>query len=562
MSAKQRARLKAAQAQASRPVDAISSSEDSAESKSEVALPPKNSASRVLSFGALDASDTSSNESESDEKLISAEPAPIPEAVTTSSRKPSKKSKKKQKINSQQKDTLRVADFSSDVSVDLLGLVVEDNKTSAELAHLLAVDPKDLDVDGLMRERFAGADSALDRQAGARGGKTGKKVNKLGGSARFIFGYPKAEWPDAPSFAGGGVGMTTEQSGGAYSPGPYHGQPRFRFTWSEEYQKLNESYLVVQRSGDANRLVAFLSQHPYHLEGLLQLAMVFARTGVMDRAADLIRRCVYYLNASECEAFRPCSALCLLDPSRTENKAYFTAVFRHMQIVGMLGCPSISAATAKLLLSLDPYGDTCYTLLVLDFYLLSAGMASEVARIFSESPRFVLGYPSWSAQDVSYTLADLPNWNYSVALGRFLTDRKVGLFVNDKKSDSVEELSADLLLKKAIRKFPFFLKYIISESAISDAPIQHVPGSGSSAVSSRQWKDLFSNRLFRCSEHMDESAQSLAAHLGELYYVRSVSLWCNRQSSVGFVDVEKWIYCCATAVILELGANADEVSLP
>lgn len=39
------------------------------------------------------------------------------------------------------------------------------------------------------------------------------------------------------------------------------------------------SYQMIADSGDVNRLAIFLSTHPYHPEGLLQLAMVFARTG-------------------------------------------------------------------------------------------------------------------------------------------------------------------------------------------------------------------------------------------------------------------------------------------
>ncbi len=84
-------------------------------------------------------------------------------------------------------------------------------------------------------------------------------------------------------------------------PPSYDESPRqgawFRFQWSDEYASLHRQYCIVQNSGDANRLVLFLSRNPFHVDGFLQLAMVFARTGQMDRAAELVRRCLFCLES-------------------------------------------------------------------------------------------------------------------------------------------------------------------------------------------------------------------------------------------------------------------------
>jgi len=94
-------------------------------------------------------------------------------------------------------------------------------------------------------------------------------------------------------------------------------------------------------------LVSFLSQHPYQVEGFLQLAMVFARTGNMDRAGDLVRRSIYCLESVFIEPFKPYHGYCRMDSNLKENSPLFLALFRHMQMTCMLGCPSISANIAR-----------------------------------------------------------------------------------------------------------------------------------------------------------------------------------------------------------------------
>lgn len=58
----------------------------------------------------------------------------------------------------------------------------------------------------------------------------------------------------------------------------------FSFDWSDDYYRLQEAYGHVQASNDPNMLVVFLARHPYHVDSMLQLAMVFARTGTTTRA--------------------------------------------------------------------------------------------------------------------------------------------------------------------------------------------------------------------------------------------------------------------------------------
>jgi hypothetical protein len=60
--------------------------------------------------------------------------------------------------------------------------------------------------------------------------------------------------------------------------------------------------------------------------------------GRMDTAMEYIRRCLFVLEAAYCESYRPAEGgTCRLDATRRENRAFFIALFRHMQMVGTGG---------------------------------------------------------------------------------------------------------------------------------------------------------------------------------------------------------------------------------
>ena len=78
------------------------------------------------------------------------------------------------------------------------------------------------------------------------------------------------------------------------------------------------------------------------------------------------------------QAFKPANGDCRMDPATPENAPFFTALFRHMQMCSMLGCPSVAAEVGKLLLSLDPQGDRFNVLLTLDHFLVTAAKHTQL----------------------------------------------------------------------------------------------------------------------------------------------------------------------------------------
>jgi hypothetical protein len=97
-----------------------------------------------------------------------------------------------------------------------------------------------------------------------------------------------------PSFIGGGIGMklcptatTTAKDniGGETTcstdtdadtdavdvdapPDTHTHCKTFQIVYSAEFARLHEQYTMIANSGDVNRLAVFLSQHPYHPEGV------------------------------------------------------------------------------------------------------------------------------------------------------------------------------------------------------------------------------------------------------------------------------------------------------
>jgi Transcriptional repressor TCF25 len=64
----------------------------------------------------------------------------------------------------------------------------------------------------------------------------------------------------------------------------------FTYKWSSDYARTQRAFETVQATADPNNLAILVSQCPHHTDALLQLAMVFAHTGQMDRASEFIRR--------------------------------------------------------------------------------------------------------------------------------------------------------------------------------------------------------------------------------------------------------------------------------
>lgn len=280
-------------------------------------------------------------------------------------------------------------------------------------------DPRALDVRSTLRRRAG--DDAMDAVAGGGaqgGGMAGR--GQLGRglqfvrsnrntSKRFVFGTPSEDWPRVPSFAAGGMGMQRIQHVSRSPAGRQKGsvESRYRqdrggvdiytFAWSPHYAFLQSQYGYVQATGDPNLLLMFLAHFPHSHMALLQLAVVYARSGQLEKALDLCCRALYTFESAAVEAFKPwgmqgygtgtgtgsgraaghsvpsgSSVPCWLETTSGASQGYCAALMLYTDLCSALGCHIAAAETARYLLSLNPE-DVTGVLLVLDVLLLTAG---------------------------------------------------------------------------------------------------------------------------------------------------------------------------------------------
>ena len=80
-------------------------------------------------------------------------------------------------------------------------------------------------------------------------------------------------------------------------------------------------------------------------------------------------------------------------------RAFFLALFRHMNYVGGRACYRTALEFCKLLLSLDPDSDPGGVLLLIDFYAVRSGQNEWFVKLYDE-------------MEEKKNLSQLPNWAY------------------------------------------------------------------------------------------------------------------------------------------------------
>jgi hypothetical protein len=333
----------------------------------------------------------------------------------------------------------------------ILDLLTQSYHGGAADDSFLHVNPNGLDLDSIFRRK-------LGRHV-ERGGSRPQQPQRKS-RRNQVFGASKEEWPKPVNYVGGGVKMIEETTPPEWSDQlPY--LRWFRFQHSADYARRQREFMVLQNTGDMNLLLLFLSVHPSHLDSLLHMADLFARLGEMERAADLVRRCLYYHEASYASTFLPCRGAfhppCCLSFLREENQSFFRALFLHFQLAWMKGFLSVATDLLKVLLSLEPLTDPMHTLLLLDKLLLMGARFEEIDHFCQQPASRALALPAIASAETTAAesrqrlllLSEIfPNWAYSLALAHRLKETKAALAA-PRRSDE--------LLISALRRFPFLV---------------------------------------------------------------------------------------------------------
>lgn len=89
---------------------------------------------------------------------------------------------------------------------------------------------------------------------------------------------------------------------------------------------------------DPNAIAHLVARHPYHIDGLLTLADVYKQMGEMQTVAELLERCLYSFECSWHPSFNISLGTCRIAFDEEPNRAFYQALFRHMQHLGRRGC--------------------------------------------------------------------------------------------------------------------------------------------------------------------------------------------------------------------------------
>lgn len=223
----------------------------------------------------------------------------------------------------------------------------------------------------------------------------------------------------------------------------------FAFEHGAKYRSLQLKFIEVAETNDPSLLTDLLHLNPQHIDCLLALSDVCRVTGDAATAADLVERALWGLQRVLHPLFvvRCAEGRARLSYATFENRAFFLALFRHMQWVMRKGCWETAFEIGKLLYALDPTDDPLGMRLLVDFLAVRAHAFTFVAE--------------FAILHADHRLDLLPNWAFSAALALFLKAKEE----NDGEGEGENEngkrqKAADAALATAICRFPHTLRLL------------------------------------------------------------------------------------------------------
>ncbi|XP_014777953.1 transcription factor 25 [Octopus bimaculoides] len=250
---------------------------------------------------------------------------------------------------------------------------------------------------------------------------------------------PKDNWPP---YVKTGLSMSLVKTADDGS------QQMFTFEHNHQYQEIQFKFYDAVESLNTNTIADILQDHPYHIDSLIQFSEICKNGEDLNRAKELIERALFSFEMSFHPLFSLTKGNCLLDFRRQENRAFYTALFKHIFYLGSKGCNRTALEYCKLLLSLDPDNDPLCVLLFIDYYALRAEEFSFLIRFYEE-------------QEPHKNLSQLPNFAFSVPLAMY--------HLAIQNNESTEK--ADKRLQESLRMFPALLFSLLDKCSVNPAGV-------------------------------------------------------------------------------------------
>lgn len=134
---------------------------------------------------------------------------------------------------------------------------------------------------------------------------------------------------------------------------------------------MSEFYLSVVLHPDHEALINLISsKFPYHVPGLLQVALILVRQGDKSNSNGLVERALFVFDRALRSGIEFNATSCQLPYIFFFNRQFYLAIFRYLQIISQRGAISTASEWCKVLWSLSPLEDPLGCRYFMDYYIL------------------------------------------------------------------------------------------------------------------------------------------------------------------------------------------------
>jgi tetratricopeptide (TPR) repeat protein len=210
----------------------------------------------------------------------------------------------------------------------------------------------------------------------------------------------------------------------------------FKFERSEVSKVIStQFYSSVVLAPNHEALSTILMKSPYHIETILQMALILIRQGDKSNSNGLIERGLFIFDRSFKQSFELGNGLSRFPFNYYLNRQFYLTLFRYVEVLTKKGTYYTAWNYARLLLSLDPKEDPYGVRYFIDFYALISGEYVWLIKFYESA--LVKTYEEWMT----------PNLMYSYALA---------LLLNNAENEAKEAL------KEAFEKYPYLGHKLLS----------------------------------------------------------------------------------------------------
>ncbi|WBW74388.1 ribosome quality control complex (RQC) complex subunit Rqc1 [Schizosaccharomyces osmophilus] len=179
----------------------------------------------------------------------------------------------------------------------------------------------------------------------------------------------------------------------------------FEFTQSRAYQEVQETFEFYVQIYDPNNLFMLLRSHPFHIDTLLQVAEIIDQQGDHELPVDLISRALFAFDSALHPKFNLATGTARLPFLFPTNRRLYLCIWRYMQSLQSRGCWRTVFEFCKVLLQLDP-SDPYAICSCIDTYAIRRGEFG-----------WVVNFANYLENTNQIT--KLPNFFYSSALAMY-----------------------------------------------------------------------------------------------------------------------------------------------